>query len=172
MYYSSVEPTVFDCAELSIYEELWEAARTVTEREREPLAALYHHRTPDQTFLHFLRDHHRGPLGLDAGGSPVPGIVSLYNALPAGKSIYSRQYSEVLFHLNKIISEASLQENYAIRRLQERFIVQTASQVSEGEERVLTKPFYTAILFNKYGSVQELRSTFGHLKSLIWFGPV
>ena len=79
---------MFDCVELSIYEELWEAARTVTEREREPLAALYHHRTPDQTFLHFLRDHHRGPLGLDAGDkrirmdtsnihSPVPGIMSL-----------------------------------------------------------------------------------------------
>ena len=25
---------------------------------------------------------------------------------------------------------------------------------------------------NKYGSVQELRSTFGNLKSLFWFGQV
>ena len=48
----------------------------------------------------------------------------------------------MLFHLNKIISEASLQENYAIRRLQERFIVQTASQVQERENRVLTKRFF------------------------------
>ena len=32
------EPTVFDEAELSIYEELWDNARMITDKEIEPLA--------------------------------------------------------------------------------------------------------------------------------------
>ena len=35
---SPPEPTVFDEAELSLYEELWENARTLTESEAKPLA--------------------------------------------------------------------------------------------------------------------------------------
>ena len=34
----SSEPVVFDQAELSLYEELWDNARTLTESEAKPLA--------------------------------------------------------------------------------------------------------------------------------------
>ena len=50
---------------------------------------LYERKIPDQSFVHFLKDHHRAALTLDEG-----------------KSIYSHKWSEVLFHLNKIISRA------------------------------------------------------------------
>jgi len=33
-----IEPTVFDESELSIYEELWDNARMITDKEIEPLA--------------------------------------------------------------------------------------------------------------------------------------
>ena len=33
-----IEPTVFDQAELSVYEELWDSARMLTEAEIKPLA--------------------------------------------------------------------------------------------------------------------------------------
>ena len=39
------------------------------------------------------------------------------------------RWSEVLYQLNKIIKKASLYENYAIRRLQEQFILNIASEV-------------------------------------------
>jgi len=72
----------------------------------------YEESSVDESFIHFLKDHHRKPLTLDEG-----------------KSIYSHRWGEVLYHLNKIISRASLMENYAIRRLQEKFIMQIAAQV-------------------------------------------
>jgi len=107
-----IEPTVFDESELSIYEELWDNARMITDKEIEPLAKTYEESSVDESFIHFLKDHHRKPLTLDEG-----------------KSIYSHRWGEVLYHLNKIISRASLMENYAIRRLQEKFIMQIAAQV-------------------------------------------
>ena len=33
-----IEPTVFDEAELSVYEELWDSARMLTDAEAKPLA--------------------------------------------------------------------------------------------------------------------------------------
>jgi len=107
-----IEPTVFDEAELSVYEELWDNARMITDEEIKPLARVYEEKVVDEIFIHFLKDHHRKPLTLDEG-----------------KSIYSHRWGEVLYHLNKIISRASLMENYAIRRLQEQFIMQIAAQV-------------------------------------------
>merc|ERR1711962_1545689 len=107
-----IEPVVWEQAELSLYEELWDAARTLTESEGKPLTKIYKDKEVQGTFIHFLKDHHRKPLTLDEG-----------------KSIYSHQWGEILFHLNKIVSRASLMENYAIRRLQEQFITQVAAQV-------------------------------------------
>ena len=66
---------MFDCAELSIYEELWDNARMITDKEIEPLARVYEESSVDETFIHFLKDHHRKPLTLDER-----------------KSIYSHRY--------------------------------------------------------------------------------
>lgn len=107
-----IEPTVFDQAELSVYEELWDSSRMLTEAEIKHLAKMYQDKEPDHSFVHFLKDHHRAPVTLDEG-----------------KSIYSHKWAEVLYHLNKIISKASLYENYAIRRLQEQFILNVAAEV-------------------------------------------
>lgn len=111
-----IEPTVFDEAELSVYEELWDSARMLTDAEAKPLAQMYQDKPPEESFVHFLRDHHRAPVSLDEG-----------------KSIYSHKWSEVLYHLNKIISKASLLENYAIRKLQEQFILNIAAEVMFSE---------------------------------------
>lgn len=107
-----IEPVVFDQSELSVYEELWDSARMLSDREREALDKKMGDDSVDETFLTFLKDHHRQPLTLDEG-----------------KSVYGHKWGEVLYHLNKIISRASLMENYAIRRLQEQFITQIAAQV-------------------------------------------
>ena len=64
-----IEPTVFDEAELAVYEELWDSARMLTEAETKSLARLYEERIPDQSFVHFLKDHHRAALSLDEGKS-------------------------------------------------------------------------------------------------------
>ena len=53
------EPVVWDQAELSLYEELWDAARTLTESEAKPLAKIYKEKEVEGTFIHFLKDHHR-----------------------------------------------------------------------------------------------------------------
>ena len=64
-----IEPTVFDEAELSVYEELWDSARMLTEAESKSLARQYEDKIPDQSFVHFLKDHHRAALSLDEGKS-------------------------------------------------------------------------------------------------------
>ena len=53
------EPVVWEQAELSLYEELWDAARTLTESEGKPLAKIYKDKEVQGTFIHFLKDHHR-----------------------------------------------------------------------------------------------------------------
>ena len=63
------DPTVFDEAELSVYEELSDNARMITDKEIEPLARVYEESSVDETFIHFLKDHHRKPLTLDEGKS-------------------------------------------------------------------------------------------------------
>ena len=50
---------MWDQAELSLYEELWDAARTLTESEAKPLAKIYKDKEVEGTFIHFLKDHHR-----------------------------------------------------------------------------------------------------------------
>ena len=142
---------MWDQAELSLYEELWDAARTLTESEAKPLAKIYKDKEVEGTFIHFLKDHHRCVCRLAFSRSK-----KIYFRKPLtldeGKSIYSHQWGEILFHLNKIVSRArflgclvlkrasrfltistspfsSLMENYAIRRLQEQFITQVAAQV-------------------------------------------
>ena len=50
---------VWEQAELSLYEELWDAARTLTESEGKPLAKIYKDKEVQGTFIHFLKDHHR-----------------------------------------------------------------------------------------------------------------
>jgi len=107
-----VEPTVYDEVEQSVYEELWDTARMLTESEIKPYASAFEDRAVDETFLTFLRDHHRNKPTLDQG-----------------KSIIGRKWGEVVYHLHQIVSKASLLENYAIRKLQEQFISQIATQV-------------------------------------------
>lgn len=66
-----IEPTgVFDEAELGVYEELWDSARMITEKELAPLAAMYGDKEKqDETSpFHFHRDH-RAPVTLDEGKS-------------------------------------------------------------------------------------------------------
>ena len=75
---------MFDESELSIYEELWDNARMITDKEIEPLAKYdkesltffslsffrtYEESSVDESFIHFLKDHHRKPLTLDEGKS-------------------------------------------------------------------------------------------------------
>lgn len=78
--------------------------------------------------LHFLKDHQRQPPSLDQG-----------------KSIISHRWGQILLHLHRAISSArysvimpwlcsntgntSLLDNYAVRRLKEKIISQTATQV-------------------------------------------
>ena len=50
---------MWEQAELSLYEELWDAARTLTESEAKPLAKIYKDKAVEGTFIHFLKDHHR-----------------------------------------------------------------------------------------------------------------
>jgi len=107
-----IEPTVYDECERAVYEDLWDSARMLTESEAKPYARMYGEKAVDPTFLTFLKDHHRNPLSPDEG-----------------KSIYGHRWGEVVYHLNKIISRASLVENYGIRKLQEQFITQIAAQV-------------------------------------------
>ena len=101
----SAEPVVWDQAELSLYEELWDAARTLTESEAKPLAKIYKDKEVEGTFIHFLKDHHRYACVV----LECPGLRIIFRkplTLDEGKSIYSHQWGEILFHLNKIVSRA------------------------------------------------------------------
>ena len=57
-------------------------------------------------------------------------LTSMYSSIikAAAFKCISR-WAEVLYQLNKIIKKASLYENYAIRRLQEQFILNIAAEV-------------------------------------------
>ena len=96
---------MWEQAELSLYEELWDAARTLTESEAKPLAKIYKDKEVEGTFIHFLKDHHRCVCRLAFSRSK-----KIYFRKPLtldeGKSIYSHQWGEILFHLNKIVSRA------------------------------------------------------------------
>ena len=100
----SAEPVVWDQAELSLYEELWDAARTLTESEAKPLAKIYKDKEVEGTFIHFLKDHHR--CVMSRLGNVLRIVFRKPLTLDEGKSIYSHQWGEILFHLNKIVSRA------------------------------------------------------------------
>lgn len=109
-----IEPVVYDEVEKSVFEELWSHARMLTDSEFKSISRVYEDQEEEveATFLTFLEDHSRAP--------PSP---------DQGKSIYSRRWGEVLYQLNKIISKASLMENFTIRKLHEYIVTQIASQV-------------------------------------------
>jgi len=106
------EPVLYEETEHSVYQEAFDVSRTLTESEISKYERSFGDEKADETFLTFLRDHHRRYLTVDEG-----------------KTIFNRKWGEVVYNLNKIIGKASLLENYGMRKLKEQFMYQVAGQI-------------------------------------------